>query len=295
MCKYGVIILDVLSFIIDHWLTIFRSLAMDQRNTLYRQIVSNLKEEGLENEEATAYARQAVRTGILAEPIGYGSHVSPIEIVDDACKEVTVDCDANDKFRSFDGRCNNLNNPYWGARSIALPREINVGEYNPKANPVFLDSTEKSAGTASGIYNSTARTLTDRSKSTVRTNNVNTCLERGTLPSARFVSQAFHTSKDIDSSKATHMLTQWGQFLSHDNTLTPFDFSVSGCCPLEVDSDDDCFPLFVSTANDPFYQGHGVTCLSFTRSTAYCEENQGPRQQMNAINSFVDASNVYGS
>ena len=68
---------------------------MDQRNSLYRQIVSNLKEEGFGHKEATAYARQAVRTGVLAEPIGYGTHVSPIEIVDDACKEVAVDCDAN--------------------------------------------------------------------------------------------------------------------------------------------------------------------------------------------------------
>ena len=99
---------------------------MDQRNTVYRQIVKNLKEDGLNHDEATAYARQAVQTGLIAEPIGYGNHVSPIEVVDDACKNAPIECDANDIFRSFDGTCNNINKPYWGARSTALPREIEV-------------------------------------------------------------------------------------------------------------------------------------------------------------------------
>ncbi|TRY80461.1 hypothetical protein TCAL_10485 [Tigriopus californicus] len=39
-----------------------------------------------------------------------------------------------------------------------------------------------------------------------------------------------------------------------------------------------------------------VTCLEFTRSTAFCEAvHTGPREQMNAITAFLDASTVYGS
>ncbi|XP_059084995.1 lactoperoxidase-like [Tigriopus californicus] len=41
-----------------------------------------------------------------------------------------------------------------------------------------------------------------------------------------------------------------------------------------------------------------VTCLELTRSTAFCEgsaDHQGPREQMNAVTAFIDASHVYGS
>ncbi len=38
------------------------------------------------------------------------------------------------------------------------------------------------------------------------------------------------------------------------------------------------------------------TCLEFTRSEPFCEENESKfRRQFNAITAFVDASNVYGS
>ena len=157
--------------------------------------------------------------------------------------------------------------------------QFQVDSFDPKSQAVYLDAAEKSSGTASGIYK-TSRTLDETSRNT----SVNTCLPRGTLPSPRFVSQKFHTAQDVDSPSATHMLTQWGQFLSHDNTLTPFDFGVQGCCPGGDDAHEECFPLFISANDDPFYQGHDVSCLSFTRSTAYCAENAGPRQQMNAIN-----------
>ena len=88
------------------------------------------------------------------------------------------------------------------------------------------------------------------------------------------------------------MLTQWGQFLDHDITLTPEE-EVHDCCTEHID-DEECFPIFISGA-DTFYSDKSVNCLEFTRSVAYCEENGGARQQLNGITSFVDASNVYGS
>ena len=89
------------------------------------------------------------------------------------------------------------------------------------------------------------------------------------------------------------MVTQWGQFLDHDITLTP-ENEEHDCCQKEFNATDECFPMRISST-DYFYSTNTVTCLEFTRSVAYCEENGGPRQQINGITSFVDASNVYGS
>ena len=119
------------------------------------------------------------------------------------------------------------------------------------------------------------------------------CPRRKSLPSARLVSHEFHTGKDVPSTLVTHMVTQFGQFLDHDITFTP-ENEDHDCCSRRSSSIDECFPIRMSP-NDPFYSLHSVKCLEFTRSTAFCEENGGARQQMNGITSFIDASNVYGS
>ncbi len=112
------------------------------------------------------------------------------------------------------------------------------------------------------------------------------------MPSARSVSKAFHTDSDIPAS-VTHLVTQWGQFLDHDITLTP-ENEEHDCCTAAANATDECYPITISPADD-FYNPKAVQCLEFTRSVAYCEENEGARQQVNGITSFVDASNVYGS
>ena len=89
------------------------------------------------------------------------------------------------------------------------------------------------------------------------------------------------------------MVTQLGQFLDHDITLTP-ETEVHDCCQDQEQTD--CFPL-VLPLDDPFYSSLSTaqTCLEFERSVAYCEDPTQPREQMNGITAFVDASNVYGS
>jgi peroxidase len=90
------------------------------------------------------------------------------------------------------------------------------------------------------------------------------------------------------------MVTQLGQFLDHDITLTPED-EAHDCC-LNPEGDESCFPI-VLPQNDTFYSTLSTpqTCLEFTRSTAWCEDLSKVREQMNGITAFVDASNVYGS
>ena len=278
---------------------------MARRNSIYRKIANNLEEEGLTAQHASNLAREAVRMRRPGgRPAGHNENNSkPITLTDDACVGADVECDINSKFRTIDGKCNNLKNPYWGAMSTAFLREIDVDEYDPLTLSVFLDEGEKSSGVPSGMY---TRSMRQRGppkrvpKPPSRgppppppNGGTKGCPSRSsTLPSPRFVSHTFHTSENISATSVTHMLTQWGQFLDHDITLTPEEH-IEDCCSEETD-DDECFPIFVSSS-DSFYSLSGINCLEFTRSVAYCEENGGARQQMNGITSFIDASNVYGS
>ena len=86
---------------------------------------------------------------------------------------------------------------------------------------------------------------------------------------------------------ATDFVWQWGQFLDHDVDLTtgadppePFDIPVPLCDPF---FDPDCNEFQVIPLNRSIYDpatGSGVP---------------HPRQQLNEITAFIDASNVYGS
>lgn len=55
-------------------------------------------------------------------------------------------------------------------------------------------------------------------------------------------------------------------------------------------------PIEVSS-DDLFYGKYNVTCLNFVRSSPSPLEDcaLGPRDQINQITSYLDASNVYGS
>ena len=93
------------------------------------------------------------------------------------------------------------------------------------------------------------------------------------------------------------MLTQWGQFLDHDITLTPEEeeHKESCCCAIPGAN---CFSIEIP-ADDSFYSNYSQNCLEFVRSTAFCEAEESAigniREQLNAITAFVDASNIYSS
>ncbi|CAM2010382.1 peroxidase family protein [Acanthopleuribacter pedis] len=86
------------------------------------------------------------------------------------------------------------------------------------------------------------------------------------------------------SKQLTDMVWVWGQFLDHDISLTNPVF------PLE--------PHNISLPeDDPFFIS-GVPILPFNRSEYDRATGTGPdnpRQQLNEITAFIDASNVYGS
>jgi len=106
-----------------------------------------------------------------------------------------------------------------------------------------------------------------------------------TRPSARAVSNAVCAQEGVieNTAGASSYLWQWGQFLDHDIDETPLtdpgvEFNIS------VPAGDVYF--------DPF--GTGVQEIGMTRSLGE-HDNDGVLQQVNAITSYIDASNVYGS
>jgi hypothetical protein len=86
---------------------------------------------------------------------------------------------------------------------------------------------------------------------------------------------------------ASDMLWQWGQFVDHDIDLT------EGQAPAEP------APIPVPMG-DPWFDptNSGVETIDFSRSTYHHgtgHDTAYPRQQLNQITHYVDASNVYGS
>ena len=168
------------------------------------------------------------------------------------------------RYRTFDGSCNNLNYTLWGASMTPFRRVL---------SPIYENGFNTPVG-----WNMSRR-----------------------IPSARLVSREIVSTKNVtDDTEYTHMLMQWGQFLDHDLDLTASDpskvrFNDSVPCNATCQQGLPCFPIQIPE-NDPRFQKQ--KCMNFVRSAATCRSGvnvTAPRQQINQITSYIDASNVYGS
>lgn len=109
------------------------------------------------------------------------------------------------------------------------------------------------------------------------------------LPNARTISNLLHGQGEPtpNAAGATDMLWQWGQFLDHDISLTPSTITSSRAA-ITIPRGD---PVF-----DPF--NAGARLMDFVRSMFDPQtgtDPDNPREQVNLITAFIDASNVYGS
>ncbi|XP_066933586.1 peroxidasin-like [Clytia hemisphaerica] len=172
------------------------------------------------------------------------------------------------KYRTYDGQCNNFNHPMWGSALTPFTRLL-IPNYENGFNTPFGWSKVK-------------------------------------LPSARKVSSALISSVKVTADEEyTHMLMQWGQFLDHDMDFTvtspsSLRFNDGKSCKESCENEQPCFPIEIPK-DDPRIKKY--KCMEFTRSSAVCGSGSTsvffdsitPRQQINQITSFIDASNVYGS
>ena len=180
------------------------------------------------------------------------------------------------RYRSYDGTCNNLDHPLWGASEVPFKR---------LQQPAYEDGLGLPVGWGGG------------------------------KPSARNISQKLLSTQEVTShTNYTHMLMQVGQFLDHDLDLAPitpsdiaFDSSIYSPnrlvkCEDICENNAPCFPIPVPKDDRRLQR----ECLSFTRSSAVCgtgapslllkENNRGVhREQLNAITSYIDGSQIYGS
>ncbi|XP_054422800.1 thyroid peroxidase [Pteronotus mesoamericanus] len=184
-----------------------------------------------------------------------------------------------DKYRLITGACNNRDHPRWGASNTALarwlPPSYEDGISEPRGwNPHFL-------------YNGVP------------------------LPPVwevtRQVIQAPNEAVTEDD-QYSDLLVAWGQYIDHDIAFTPQStsgaaFGGGADCQLSCENRSPCFPIQLpANASGTL----GTTCLPFYRSSAACGtgaqgalfgnlSSANPRQQMNGLTSFLDASTVYGS
>ena len=196
--------------------------------------------------------------------------------------EPGVDCSdpANRDYRTANGVCNNLENPLFGAAGREFRRIL---------PPHYEDGIAQLRGTMQSM----------KSYSKI----VPHAPFRPPYPSARTVSENIVRDRDDEDEGFAHILMQWGQWINHDLDLAPAlpgsicppgcIIVTDTCVPIRIPSDD---PDFSTVFGDPAVL---PVCHPFSRSVPSCGSSpprqMGPRQQLNALTSWIDGSQVYGS
>ncbi|CAL4066154.1 unnamed protein product [Meganyctiphanes norvegica] len=179
----------------------------------------------------------------------------------------------NSKYRTADGSCNNIKNPDWGMSETPL-----------------------------------ARLLPPKYEDCIRSPR-NTSVKGGPLPLPRTLSSNILIDNNKPDSQFTLSVMQWGQFMDHDLSLTPFEaMEHEGgeegirCCTEgnkemlpESEQHPMCFPIEIPEG-DGFFAPRKQRCMNFVRSQLApgFDCRFGPVEQVNDLTHWIDASTVYG-
>lgn len=173
------------------------------------------------------------------------------------------------EYRNHDGSCNNTSQGTWGSAGSKLVRLGPTSYADNMSAPrlsVVVDAADMSLP----------------------------------LPSTREISNKVvaQSGSIPNTNRASDMLMQWGQFLDHDIDLTPTHDL--------MDSPDESMPISIPTPSDRFWSIYHDGGMPFTRSEYAGETGisipesdvttvEIPREQVNAITAYIDASQIYGS
>ncbi|KAK4882080.1 hypothetical protein RN001_005399 [Aquatica leii] len=170
-------------------------------------------------------------------------------------------------YRSYDGSCNNLKNPTWGASQTPYGRLL---------PPKYGDGISSAALAKSG----------------------------NELPWPRSISLLLYPEVKIEDPKFTLAAMQFGQIIAHDMSLIAEPNTATQCCtqdgqPLQANQlPAGCFPILLPEG-DPQRQVTNTKCLNFGRTLTTrdlnCPSASGATDQVTIITHFLDLSNVYGS
>uniref|UniRef100_A0A182JG00 Uncharacterized protein n=1 Tax=Anopheles atroparvus TaxID=41427 RepID=A0A182JG00_ANOAO len=165
-------------------------------------------------------------------------------------------------YRSFDGTCNNLQNPSWGAADTVFSRLIPANYADGKLSP------------------SRAKDGSD-------------------LPNARLLSVEVFEEGVQNSPNFALVNMQFGQIVAHDMALTRGVLEPITCCAnglLQPNPGPRCLAIAISDS-DPVFSARGIECLNFIRTINTCDlsRNCTQAEQLNSVTSFLDLSVVYGN
>ncbi|XP_066559025.1 eosinophil peroxidase [Amia ocellicauda] len=203
----------------------------------------------------------------------------------------------SERYRTITGECNNRQHPRWGAANTPYRRWLPPQYQDGRSVPRGWDPQHR-------------HTLPPNECLSVSLS-VSQCVSV-LLCQVRVVSQSvLHTpNEQISLDSASQLLVDWGQWLDHDLDLTPqtassASFLTGEDCAHSCSQSSPCFPIQIPLS-DP-RSSAGQNCMPFFRSAPSCVTDTGadpepgatvspwPREQLNAITSFLDASQVYGS
>ncbi|XP_054169228.1 peroxidasin-like [Oppia nitens] len=191
------------------------------------------------------------------------------------------------KYRTYNGICNNLDNYMWGSSLTPFQRLL---------PPQYEDGIHLPIGWFS-----------DKKYGDFR------------KPNARLISQRIlSTGMTTDDDYHSHMLMQFGQFIDHDIDFAMPSISFNTFSRELIDCSKTCSPIHpcfsieipkddirrnLTNKRQRFSQKPQQKCIELIRSSATCGSGLTsvamgalmPREQVNQLTSFIDASNVYGS
>ncbi|XP_045034963.1 chorion peroxidase isoform X2 [Daphnia magna] len=174
-------------------------------------------------------------------------------------------CDPTYPYRSFDGTCNNLNNPRYGQANTIFQRLMGPANYADGVSSIRLAQSGAS------------------------------------LPSARLVSTTVLTNGTDTNNDAVLVTMQWGQFLDHDLTQGRTFTVAGGCCDggrfgnVTANPNVECLHIPIPS-NDPVYVN--ANCLNMVRNTFGLNldgTTPSSRQQVNRLTHWIDGSQIYGN
>ena len=178
------------------------------------------------------------------------------------------------KHRLPNGTCNNLDNPTWGAANTRMSR------LQP---PRYDDGYVRARGF---LQSQGSLFLSPFSPP---------------CPSPRVSSIGIVEDREVVDQEHTHLLMQWGQFMDHDLDAMP-EFEPRYCiegCEISSELEGMCYPFQVPADDDQVMvtrtDSDSTRCHGFRRSMGACPEEGEiqPREQVNAITHFIDASMIY--
>ncbi|KAK9874568.1 hypothetical protein WA026_005401 [Henosepilachna vigintioctopunctata] len=175
------------------------------------------------------------------------------------------------KYRSYDGSCNNLQNPVLGTPQTRYARLL-----PPKYGDGISTPTVAKSGKP--------------------------------LPPARTVSLILYPDVPIEDPKWTLNAMQYGQIITHDMSMiagsTQAQPHSTKCCSPNgqllkfANIPEHCYPIVLSE-DDPMNKHANIQCLNFVRTITdrdrRCVHEYQPAEQLTAVNHFLDLSIVYGN